>query len=492
VADTWTPHNNRHPNRVRSRSRVSSRRDSRSPPCRPYRRTRSPFRQDSPRRERPKSPRGSSWRSGSPHRPRSPRLTPSRTLSRVFRDPSRTRYLSRSPKRDQLSPPPPQKYQRASPPQRHSSIRESESYSAFLGRSRSPNRHDAYRKHFREGIPRRRTASPSQRASSAHASTQGSGSTSRRSSPPPHPDGQLSMTPLEPRSRSPVHPSTFLQDESRSCVPLARVQAKSHVPVPASPAQNETKIPPFGRKEQTFTESRFSDSNARLRTGSPQFSPGILPSHEQQGPKGQLPGISGNLTPSQDITSLSAPSSGIASTVQSRGSSISLLSAPTRPRGGPSFNHRDPTWAGNPLIRRGTGPSGQHGPPIGPRSSFQTPSSHDSHRHSYRHNIGTPATYVRSQRAINHLSGLPAIVAGGKILPSILDHVTERRLVQLENDREKLLEQAAEKQQLKRFGLRDWERLDRESTTNALKSELAEGYLQRMAEGDSLGGSIAF
>jgi hypothetical protein len=73
-----------------------------------------------------------------------------------------------------------------------------------------------------------------------------------------------------------------------------------------------------------------------------------------------------------------------------------------------------------------------------------------------------------------------------------LDHVTERRLVQLENDREKLLEQAAEKQQLKRFGLRDWERLDRESTTNALKSELAEGYLQRMAEGDSLGGSIAF
>jgi hypothetical protein len=62
----------------------------------------------------------------------------------------------------------------------------------------------------------------------------------------------------------------------------------------------------------------------------------------------------------------------------------------------------------------------------------------------------------------------------------------------LKADEEKLVEQALEKQLLKRQGLRDWDRLQRESALNALRSDLAEVHLQRMTEEDRLEGSSAF
>lgn len=80
---------------------------------------------------------------------------------------------------------------------------------------------------------------------------------------------------------------------------------------------------------------------------------------------------------------------------------------------------------------------------------------------------------------------------GGRTLPSLLDPVTEKRLSQLEVDQVKLLEQIAETQRAKRAGLREWDKLDRESSISALRSELAEGHLQRMAD-ESIRGSILF
>ncbi|KGO60410.1 hypothetical protein PEX2_033990 [Penicillium expansum] len=76
-------------------------------------------------------------------------------------------------------------------------------------------------------------------------------------------------------------------------------------------------------------------------------------------------------------------------------------------------------------------------------------------------------------------------------LPSLLDPAVEKRLAQLDVDKEKLLEQIAETQRSKRAELRDWDRLDRESSICALKSELAEGHLQRMAD-ESIGGGNLF
>lgn len=91
----------------------------------------------------------------------------------------------------------------------------------------------------------------------------------------------------------------------------------------------------------------------------------------------------------------------------------------------------------------------------------------------------------------NYLAGLATVVPGGRASPSVLDPAAERRLHQLEVDREKLFEQIATTQASKRAGLRDWDRLDRESSICALKSELAEGHLQRMAD-ESMGGGIPF
>ncbi|KLJ07622.1 hypothetical protein EMPG_16901 [Blastomyces silverae] len=129
-----------------------------------------------------------------------------------------------------------------------------------------------------------------------------------------------------------------------------------------------------------------------------------------------------------------------------------------------------------------------HKTPTGPRAG----SNYESHRPSlFRHSSSssTPYSHGRPPRSTNYLSGLPPIVPGGKLLPSGLDPSREKRLAQLELDKEKLLEQIEEKQKAKRAGLREWEKLSRESSTGALRSELAEGHLQRMTEGDGLGGS---
>lgn len=68
----------------------------------------------------------------------------------------------------------------------------------------------------------------------------------------------------------------------------------------------------------------------------------------------------------------------------------------------------------------------------------------------------------------------------------------EKRLAQLKADEEKLLDQYMEKQRAKRLGLRDWDRLQQESSLAALRSELAESHLQKMTDGDGLEGATAF
>ncbi|KAK2775092.1 hypothetical protein FQN52_004070 [Onygenales sp. PD_12] len=180
---------------------------------------------------------------------------------------------------------------------------------------------------------------------------------------------------------------------------------------------------------------------------------------------------------------------------QNRGGNISLLSAPTRPRGGPppaatrdGSAPRDGPWAGP---GRYTSPPSHQKPPTGPRVSSS--SNYEAQRPPpFRHGSSSSTPYPRAQRSTNYLSGLPVILPGGKPLPSGLDPGRERRLAQLEMDKEKLLEQIEEKQKIKRAGLREWERLSREASTGALKSELAEAHLQRMTEGDGLGGGAAF
>lgn len=192
-----------------------------------------------------------------------------------------------------------------------------------------------------------------------------------------------------------------------------------------------------------------------------------------------------------------------------RPSSATLLSAPTRPRGGLSYRADSPRGSpyGGPPHRRvhlsqypyhGPPRSVQHnprdsprdgprdGPPSGPRAPHPPHSIHNGpapfdSRPPFRTNNSSSTTYPRTQRFSQYLpNSAPSIVVGGKLAPSGMDAGAEKRLAQLEEDKKKLLEQIEEKQKAKRAGLREWDKTERETKREGLKSELAEGHLERI------------
>jgi len=57
----------------------------------------------------------------------------------------------------------------------------------------------------------------------------------------------------------------------------------------------------------------------------------------------------------------------------------------------------------------------------------------------------------------------------------------EKRLAQLEVERERLMKDIEEKQCAKRAGLRDWERMEREREAAQLRTELAEAALEKVS-----------
>ncbi|KAL1958332.1 hypothetical protein VTO42DRAFT_4649 [Malbranchea cinnamomea] len=530
VADTWAPSRSR----PRSRSRESYRRRSRSPPYRERERDRTPPGYKSWSRARSPPRRLSSGRDRSPprisRRSRSPppRLPPSYGRSRSPIGLKRDRdesppesYYPRSPKRERRISPIRSRYEPARSPPRYESYRAPDLRSRGYIRSRSPDRRGGYRETYGGRSWRRRTPTPPPIGRSAH-SAQGSTSTSRRSSPPIHPDkapraGALGRSPGYPSSRShyegPPPPRSPPPSSSRYTPRGAGGTAissnrsfsprrRSSVTALSSHAA-ESPPPKTGVVNEKSGDLKFEASNRHQ-----------APSPAQQSRSPVDTGRSNdNSPPKQPPTqprdfgkSISPPTGPSAASkltfpVGRNTGSAALLSAPTRPKGAsgpPPFhreNSRDFSRSGPP--RRGPyTPSPHHGPPPpGPRGGPGpgTP-YYDSHRPPppFHRGNSTSTTYPHTKRFNNHLSGLPSIVPGGKLMPSGLDPVTEKRLAQLEADKEKLLEQIAEKQRLKRAGLREWDKLSRETATNALRSDLAEGHLQRMTEGDGIGGATAF
>lgn len=272
--------------------------------------------------------------------------------------------------------------------------------------------------------------------------------------------------PLRSRSRSPIRHSPSRRP--------SRPSGRSPYNV-----SNHEQAPPGLEKAKEDTSHFFDKgSSERLQPGGGRFG-GNIPTQPRNSGTGQsLP-----VGPSQGQK---------AGPLQGRTSyNMSLLSAPTRPRRGPG--PRDGPWIGAPIPRRGPATTASHSVPSGPRASFTSPAPAGS---SYRHNISRQNSTASgasspAPRGPNHLVGLSAIIPGGRVLPSLLDAAAETRLSQLDTDREKLLDQVAETQRSKRAGLRAWDRLDRESSICALKSELAEGHLQRMAD-ESMGGGVLF
>jgi hypothetical protein len=113
----------------------------------------------------------------------------------------------------------------------------------------------------------------------------------------------------------------------------------------------------------------------------------------------------------------------------------------------------------------------------------------------FRGNFSGSTTYPRTLRVSNNpattLNSATTIIPGGKKLPSLLDPQQEKKLEQLEEERKKLLELIEEKQRIKRARLRAWAKAERESARDALRSELAEGHLDRLS-GEGMGGGAAY
>lgn len=458
--------------RARSPRRFSPRREDRmrSPP---RRRSRSPF---SPRRDRSPPPRR--VRSPSPYSRRSPLPRRGR-----FDSPPRSRYdRPRSPFRRGYSPP------------RDSSVRE-----GYRTRSRTPMRPRSPPRRkdpYTDDNWRRRSPSPRGPTYSGQGSGPGSATDSRRSSPPVHPD-RVSLA--GSRAPSPGYRNHRGPYDSRPRSPVSRPRSPPRRERERSPVDIQMRDP----SPPKSMVDRTRDSGAPVESRNGLTAPIHAPTgpRERGGAYNPRPPPSGPASQMSPPTGPSSQSTPTSISAHNRVNNASLLSAPTRPRGGPP--PRGP--AGYPAAPAGRSSSFGHrdGPPSGPRgfgrgessSSYDRPSPVGGPAFRHSNSSGSSTTYPRTQRfntTSQYLNTNEKIIPGGKFLPSGLPPDQERRMKQLEADAEKLRDAITEKQRSKREVLRDWDVRERESESAGMRSELAERHLEKLTEGEDGIGGAAF
>ncbi|EAW14660.1 uncharacterized protein ACLA_000710 [Aspergillus clavatus NRRL 1] len=467
VADTWVPPSNRPYGRFRDRSPLPYRCRSRSPTFRqrdgennPY--THTAQRKLSPRREiRPRSPQFG-WRSRSPYRDRRPRDVSRGRSTPSWRDPTPPKQDLRLLKRERGPQPPPDHYKKSASPMRHAFLRNSNSHPLISHNLRTPP----------EGPPERSSGnatfqtrqSPSVRdASSIHISAPSTVSNSRRPSPT---IDRPNATAEESRGRSPAECYIPQRRASRSSIH----STPSHVQMDVG-NERDSQDKSLGYSSLQEQPCAFPDGTTALG----------IKSTQPTGPSIESDCRSNHASPNALSTQLNSS--------HGRGPTISLLSAPTRPRGGSNTKENFRTGVST---RRGLTfvPSA---PPTGPRNSHTAAVPVDSHRpHIHRHNSLAGPSWPRTQKHTNHLAGLCAIIPGGRLLACDVATVMEKRLGQLDSDKDRLFEQITDSQRLKRLVSQEWDRLDRESSICVLKSELAEGHLQRITDGESINAGTTF
>ena len=355
-----------------------------------------------------------------------------------------------------------------------------------------------------------RSVSPVRR--SEHASRIASPTSSRRSSPHIHQD-KLANTgsgPHSPPFKGSRAPPTLRESGYRDKSPPRRGYSPVRISPPREAIAFRARSPP-PREPDDYRNGNTSASWSSTQMATPQSS-GYRNGDSRPPPSG--PGGYRD-SYARDSTSGPPPSAPLSMSAHNRPASASLLSAPTRPRGGPSFagrDSRDPAYS-SPQPHRGGRPPSQstyHAPPRQQYESRPTPSDHIPHGPRSHHGLSTPfessyrapppyrsnnsssTTYPRTQRFnTNHLASVPAIVPGGEALPSALDPAAKKRLAELEEQKKRLQDQIDEKQREKRKGLREWDSKERESRRDGLRSELAEEALEAMS-GEGAGIGTAF
>ncbi|KAL4879991.1 hypothetical protein BJY04DRAFT_83422 [Aspergillus karnatakaensis] len=494
IADTWVPSTGRTYNRPRSRSPPPFRRRSRSP--QPYNRdigTNSytkPYnsRRFSPRRDiRPRSPVLSTRRPRSPYTEdhgRQVGWSQGNSNQRHPRDTSPGRDYGYSRKERRL--PSDVRYARASSPPRRMSSNEDDPRPTITSHARSPfynGRRDIATDRY--SGQRRRSQSPND-CITKRSSAVGSGPTSRRSSPVRE---RLSAAPGLGGNRSRSPPASQpgrrrSKDWGISSGHIGRTpSAKSNLKTPEAQSRSPTTEQALGKlplKQDDHQPPRPPELQSRVSHTKTSY-PSNAPSQPKAFSNHYNHRSPTTGTPHGPKTLPSHP----------RAANISLLSAPTRPRGGPLS--KDTGWAGVPIRRATSSTAGSNITPTGPRNNqIPTPAAEAQRPRTYGHNTGAAASFFHTPKQSKYLLSLNTIIPGGKPLPAEIQSSTEKRILQLDTDKDRLFEQIAESQKRKRAGLRDWERLDRESSICALKSELAEGHLQCIADTKGTYGKALF
>ncbi|KAN0110115.1 hypothetical protein V8E51_006502 [Hyaloscypha variabilis] len=470
--DSW------HPNRDRS-----PRRRSRTPP----RRDRSPTRDNW--RARPRSP----MRDRTPPR----RFSPRRDDDRRARSPARRdeRRRSRSPyDRDRAAPRARSPLSRRSPP--------AGPRASYRGRSRSPERRDS-RAPTGPGSSnwRRRSPSPPAR-DSGRSSERTSGTTSRRSSPPMHPE-RLHLTqattresrPRSPptRDRSPPSQPAYRERDSARSTPRERSPVRPVAPrsPPRGPAGFRAPTGPSSGRNFT-APSPSTVHNAPTSISAHSRPENVGPVIPPSGPRGYVPPARGGysirggrggyggdrINRTDSSTWGAAPPSRPVAEIPPRG--IALASRPA-----PSLS---PSIPPGPAATTPMGPSG--GIPTGPRAGVAP-------RPSLQHSTSVYGS--RPNAVINNNSGprphpamanLPQIIPGGRIDPTASGIPSEiaARLKRKEEEAELLREELHAKQEKLRQGLKGWDKLSRDSQSMGLRSELSERHV-RMLAGEGVGGA---
>ncbi|KAL6720163.1 hypothetical protein ACLMJK_002084 [Lecanora helva] len=353
---------------------------------------------------------------------------------------------------------------------------------------------------------RERSLSPRR---SQHVSRMASPVSSRRSSPHVHPD-RIANTVSDQQSSA--YRSSRAPDPRDLGYNDRSTPRRAYSPVPHSPPREpvtyRTRSPPPRDRNE------YSNGTAAAKWADPHAGKSQPSSYRDNEPRPPPSGPAYRGSYVRDTPPEAPSTAPISMSAHNRPDSASLLSAPTRPRGGPSFadrGSRDHPYGGPPPYRGGRAPpaSSFHGPPprqqnesrpppdhtsYGPRSSYHgPPPSHEAPYRApppFRSNNSSSTTYPRTQR-FNHLASSPSIKEGGEALPSLVDPAARKRLAELEEGRKKLMDQIEEKQREKRRNLREWETRERESRRDGLRSEMAEEALEAMS-GDGPGTGTAF
>ncbi|KIW66269.1 hypothetical protein PV04_08468 [Phialophora macrospora] len=479
--DSYVPLTSSRATRPRSRS-PAFRRRSRTPPNRRedlFAIRRSPPRRYSPRRSPPRR------RSRSPPGGRARSPPDPKRLRDFSPEPSR-----RSPKRERRFSP-----DRSRDPRDRSPLRDpGRGGESYRPRSRSP--------------PRRRTQNDTwvRRSPSPRDSGPASHDTSRRSSPPLHPDraslaGSVTRSPAPPANRSQY-------DRAESAAGSYRDRSPPP-PAPADPIRDQDLSTPRDDVHMNGTnEPRQPPSGpSSYRNGNYERPPPTGPSRSFSQPIQSPP---------------TGPAASMSMSAHNRGGGAPTLRAPSGPRGvvgrfdgPPPRDFPGPRGRGG-LPYRGPAPYGPRGGGYG-RGDFGGPSSRGDYGGNtyrgggfgrgggpvgggdssfpFRGNNSSSTTYPRTQRfstVQQHLATNEKIVPGGKLLPSGLPPDQEKRIKMLEAETERMRAEISEKQKFKREVLNEWEVRERESEREALRSDLAEQHLQQLMESDDGIGRAAF